>query len=82
METALNPGVDWNPYDYGLLANPHDVFRQIREGAQLYYNAEYDFYAVSHYFDCVQGLWDLQNFQSGKGVMLEQIRAKELPRQT
>jgi cytochrome P450 len=75
MDTALSTGVDWNPYDYGLLANPHDVFRRIREEAPLYYNAEYDFHAVSRYADCVQGLSDRQTFRSGKGVMLEQIRS-------
>ena len=71
----MSTGVDWNPYDYGLLANPHDVFRQMREGAPLYYNAEYDFHAVSRYTDCIRGLSDRETFRSGKGVMLEQIRS-------
>jgi cytochrome P450 len=75
MDPALSTGADWNPYDYGLLANPHDVFRRIREDMPLYYNAEYDFYAVSRYANCVQGLSDRQTFRNGKGVMLEQIRS-------
>src|SRR5579864_8539544 len=58
MDTALGSRLDWNPYDYDLLGNPHDVFRRIREYAPLYYNAQYDFHAVSRYADCVQGLSD------------------------
>jgi cytochrome P450 len=74
MDIAVAPGVAWDPYDYGLLANPHEVFRRIREEAPLYYNVEYDFYAVSRYADCVEALADRQTFRNGKGVMLEQIR--------
>jgi cytochrome P450 len=75
MMDVVAPGVDWNPYDYDLLRNPHDVFRAVREKAPLYYNAEFDFYALSRYADCVQGLADRQAFRNGKGVMLEQIRS-------
>jgi cytochrome P450 len=75
MDTALVPGAAWDPYDYDLLRNPHDVFRRIREDAPLYYNAEHDFYAVSRYADCIAGLADRRTFRNGKGVMLEQIRS-------
>jgi cytochrome P450 len=75
MDAAVAPGADWTPYDYDLLRNPHDTFRRIREEAPVYYNAEFDFYAVTRYADCVRGLADRQTFRNGKGVMLEQIRS-------
>jgi cytochrome P450 len=75
MDTAVEPDAAWDPYDFELLCNPHDVFRRIREDKPLYYNAEHDFYAISRYADCVAGLSDRRTFLNGKGVMLEQIRS-------
>jgi cytochrome P450 len=75
MDAALAPVADWDPYDYDLLCDPHDAFRSIREEAPVYYNAQYDFHAVSRYADCVRGLSDRRTFLNGKGVMLEQIRS-------
>jgi cytochrome P450 len=75
MDIASGLGAAWDPYDYDLLRNPHDVFRRIREEEPLYYNAKYDFYAVSRYADCVAGLSARETFLNGKGVMLEQIRS-------
>src|SRR5439155_24506813 len=46
----------------------------------LYYNEEYDFYAVSRYEDCERGLVDTKRFISGRGGILEIIKANvELP---
>ena len=65
----------WDPYDYDLMCNPHQAFRAIRERAPLYYNAQYDFYALTGYEDCIKGLSDRDTFRNGKGVMIEQIRS-------
>jgi cytochrome P450 len=75
MDAVLDRRADWDPYDYELLRNPHDVFRELREHAPLYYNPKYDFYALSRHQDCVAGLSDRETFLNGKGVMLEQIRS-------
>jgi cytochrome P450 len=75
MDIASERGAAWDPYDFELLRNPHNVFRHIREERPLYYNDEHDFYAISRYADCVAGLGDRQTFVNGKGVMLEQIRS-------
>src|SRR5215204_7783838 len=81
MEAGVTPRVEWTPYDYDLLHNPHVAFRVLREEQPLYYNEQYDFYAVSRYDDCVRVLSDRDNFKNGKGVMLEQIRGREpMPR--
>jgi len=75
MDLTVAPNAKWDPYDYELLCNPHEVFRAIRENFPLYYNEEYDFYALSRYEDCIWGLSDREIFRNGKGVMLEQIRS-------
>jgi cytochrome P450 len=81
MDSALARRQDWDPYDFDLLCDPHEAFRAIRETAPVYYNDEYDFFALSRYEDCVWGLADRDIFRNGKGVMLEQIRSgKPMPR--
>ena len=49
MNAVSDAPVHWDPYDPKYFADPYPVFRRLREEAPLYYNAEYDFYAVSRY---------------------------------
>jgi cytochrome P450 len=52
----------------------------MRDEAPLYYDDGYDFYAVSRYEDCERGLVDAKRFISGRGGILELIKANvELP---
>jgi cytochrome P450 len=65
----------YDPYDAGVAADPYPVFRRLREEAPLYYNEEYDFYAVSRYADVERGLVDARRFISSRGAILELIKA-------
>ncbi len=47
----------------------------MRDEAPLYYNEQYDFFAVSRYEDCERGLVDAKRFISSKGGILELIKA-------
>jgi cytochrome P450 len=77
--SAANP-VYYDPYDVDLAANPWPTYRRLREEAPLYYNEKYDFYAVSRYADCERGLPDWETFNSGRGAIIELIKANlELP---
>lgn len=70
----------WDPYRPELTADPYPTFRRLREEAPLYYNEEYDFYAVSRFDDVQQGLRDHETFSSAKGEILELIKANaEMP---
>jgi cytochrome P450 len=72
---ALSDGpVHWDPYNQKYFANPHPVFARLREEAPVYYNEEYDFYAVSRYEDVERGLADRDTFISGRGGVLEVIK--------
>ena len=56
------------------------MFRRLREEAPLYYNEQYDFYAVSRYDDVDRGLVDAKTYISGRGGILELIKANiEMP---
>ena len=78
---VLSPSdVYYDPYDVAINADPYPVYRRLREEAPLYYNAAYDFYAVSRFDDVARGLLDPETHPSGRGVILELIKSDtEIP---
>lgn len=66
---------EWDPYNYELALSPYATFKRLRDEAPLYYNAKHDFFAMSRFADCEAGLADNETFISGKGVIMEMIRA-------
>src|SRR5689334_16615823 len=75
MNALTESPVHWDPYNPKYFANPYPVFRRMREEAPLYYNEEHDFYAVSRYADVERVLADRDTFISGRGGILEMIKA-------
>ena len=67
--------VYYDPYDVTINADPYPVFKRLREEAPLYYNEQYDFFAVSRYEDVERGLKDRDTFISGRGGVLELIKS-------
>ena len=67
--------VYYDPYDTAINADPYPVFKRLRREAPLYYNEQLDFYAVSRYADVERGLKDRDTFISGRGGILEIIKA-------
>jgi cytochrome P450 len=62
-------------YSVEINVDPYPVYRRLREEAPLYYNDTHDFWAVSRYEDVEKGLLDAQTYISGKGAILEVIKA-------
>ena len=62
-------------YSVEINADPVSVYRRLREEAPLYYNDSHDFFAVSRFEDVEKGLLDAQTYISGKGAILEVIKA-------
>ncbi len=80
MTTTSVDGVRYDPYDVEINHDPYPVFRRLREQAPLYYDQTHDFYAVSRYADVERGLKDNRTFISGRGGILEIIKAgMEMP---
>jgi cytochrome P450 len=67
--------VYYDPYKVEINADPYPTFRRLREEAPLYYNEAYDFYAVSRFADVQAGLSDNETFISGRGAIIELIKA-------
>ena len=74
--SVMSPSdVYYDPFDREIDANPYPVYRRMREEAPLYYNEPHDFYAVSRADDVERVLNDHRTFISGRGAILDFIRA-------
>src|SRR5262245_16139528 len=70
----------YDPYDYDIDTDPYPVWKRMRDEAPLYYNERYDFYALTRFEDVERGLVDWRTYISGKGSVLEMIKANiEMP---
>src|SRR6516165_8204419 len=73
--------VYYDQYNVEINADPYPVYRRLREEAPIYYNQQHDFFAVSRYEDVEKGLLDAQTYISGRGAILEVIKANiEIPK--
>ena len=80
MSVINSSDVYYDPYDVEIDADPYPVFHRLREEAPLYYNEKHDFFAVSWFEDVERGLVDRNTFLSGRGGILELIKANiEMP---
>lgn len=61
----------YDPYDYEIDANPHPVWKRLRDEAPAYYNAEHDFWALSRFRDVLEASLDESTYISGRGTVLE-----------
>jgi cytochrome P450 len=75
MSTKTTSDVYYDPYDVDIARDPYPVFRRLREEAPLYRNDKHDFYAVSRFEDVERGLVDKETYISGRGAILEFIKA-------
>jgi cytochrome P450 len=72
--------VYFDPYDVEINANPYPAFARLREESPLYYNEQYDFYALSRFADVNKALVDHEIFSSARGAIVELIKANiEIP---
>ncbi len=80
MTVEASKGVYFDPYNVEINANPYPAFARLREEAPLYYNEEFDFYALSRFADVNKALIDHETFSSARGAIIELIKANiEIP---
>jgi cytochrome P450 len=75
MAVTAPSEVYYDPYDVAIDADPYPVYRRLRDEAPLYYNEPHDFFAVSRADDVEMVLGDHATFISGRGAILDFIRA-------
>ncbi len=72
--------VEYDPYSPEIQHNPYPTYKRMRDEAPVYYSEKYDFYALSRFDDVEAGLRDHTRLISGKGTILELIKANvQLP---
>lgn len=81
MNAMAEGEVYWDPYRPDFWKNPYPVFRRLRAEAPVYYNEQYDFYAISRFSDVESAFSNKDVFSSSRGDILEHIKANmEVPR--
>lgn len=65
----------YDPYDFEIDDDPYPIWKRMRDEMPLYRNERFDFFAVSRFDDVESCSHDWQTFISGKGTVLELIRA-------
>jgi cytochrome P450 len=73
-EPPTDPGDPYyDPYDLEIDNAPYPTWKRLRDEAPLYYNPNYDFYALSRFDDVKTALMDSATYCSGHGTVLEYI---------
>jgi cytochrome P450 len=70
--------VEFDPYSEDFFGSPYETYRRMRDEAPVYYNAKYDFYALTRYEDVAPAYKDFETYSSAKGVTLDILKATEL----
>jgi cytochrome P450 len=75
MATTTDADIYYDPYDFEIDNDPYPIWKRMRDEAPLYYNEKYDFYALTRFEDVEPALVDWETYRSGRGSILELIRA-------
>jgi cytochrome P450 len=80
MSTANDTALGYDPFDAAINADPYPAFKRLRDEAPIFYNEQYDFWALSRHADVEAALVNWQTFSSSRGDILEIVQSgMELP---
>jgi cytochrome P450 len=72
----------FDPFSQEFFNGAWDIYRRMQEEAPVYYNEEYDFYALTRHEDVAAGLKDFETYSSAYGIDLSMVRSGEKPPQS
>jgi cytochrome P450 len=64
----------FDPFSKEFFDDPYSVYRRMREEAPVYYNEQYDFYALTRHEDVAAAIKDHESFSSARGLDLATIK--------
>jgi cytochrome P450 len=67
--------VVYDPYDAAINADPYPTFRRLRDEAPIYYNEQYDVWALSRHADVEKALVSWETFSNARSDILEIIQS-------
>jgi len=73
MTAADTQPLAWDPLNETYKADPHSIWKRLRDEAPLYYNEQHDFYAVSRFADVDAFSRDPKTFCSSHGTVMEML---------
>jgi cytochrome P450 len=65
--------LEFDPFSDTFFVDPYPTYKRMRDEAPVYYNAEYDFYALSRYDDVSVGQRDFETYSSAYGIDLAMV---------
>jgi cytochrome P450 len=69
----VGDGPYWDPLDESLKADPHPVWRRLREEAPVYHNETYGFWALSRFEDVERAHREPRRYSSAHTTVLEMM---------
>lgn len=73
--TTAKGVVEFDPFSAEFFNGAYGTFRRLRDEAPVYYNAKWDFWALSRYEDVAPATRDHETFSSAKGATLDAVKA-------
>jgi cytochrome P450 len=65
--------VYYDPFDFDIDDDPYPIWKRLRDEVPLYYNDNYNFYALSRYEDVAHELTNWETYRSGRGTTMDVI---------
>lgn len=75
MSTATS--IEFDPFSTEFFNGAYDTYRRLRDEAPVYYNAKWDFWALTRYEDVAPATKDHETFSSAKGATLDMVKAHD-----
>jgi cytochrome P450 len=69
----------FDPFSQEFFDDPQPIYRRMRDEAPVYYNPEYDFYALTRHADVAAAFKDFETYTSTRGVDLQAVKSVEPP---
>jgi cytochrome P450 len=68
---------EFDPFSEDFFNGAYDTYRRLRDEAPVYYNAKWDFWALTRYDDVAPGTRDHELYSSAKGATLDMVKAHD-----
>jgi cytochrome P450 len=76
---VTKPKVVFDPFSDDFFNSPYETYRRMREEAPVYYDENYDFYALTRFEDVAAAFKDHETYSSARGIDLAMVRSGVLP---
>jgi cytochrome P450 len=76
---ASNSQLVFDPFSDDFFNTPYATYRRMRAEAPVYYNGQYDFYALTRHVDVAAAMKDTETFSSSRGIDLEMVQSGNPP---